>query len=96
MIGFEGQYLDTIEESLSPGFEKSGHRTFLDFPSQLARLLRFKNTFANKMLRNLYLTGEDPIMAFARCLLLDNKLGYTQVHLADNLSSEMMLKMWDE
>ncbi len=96
MIGFEGLYLDTIEESLSPGFENSGYGTILNFPSQLARLLRFKNTFAYKMMGVVYPTGEDPNMAFARCLLLDNKPEATQARLGDNISSQRMLSMWDE
>jgi hypothetical protein len=71
MIGLEGLCLDTIEESLSPGFDKSRTRITLKFPTQLARLVRFRNTFAKKMTARLYPTGENPKVAFVRCLVLE-------------------------
>jgi hypothetical protein len=96
MIGLEGLCLDTIEESLSPGFDKSRTRITLKFPTQLARLVRFRNTFAKKMTARLYPTGENPKVVFVRCLVLDNKLDYTRVILGTSLSPGEMLTMWDK
>jgi hypothetical protein len=93
-VGFGGVCIDMVEISIS----------LIEIPldsilgSQLAveRVRLFRNAFSSRTTMNSYPTGEDPKLAFARCLLLDKRLPDSQYNLGRTISPEAMLKMWED
>ena len=75
VIAIDGLYLDIIETSLPASQEaiQLSLDEFINHPSGIARVVEFKEIFTTKMMQGSYPTGEDQHLAFARCLLLDNK-----------------------
>ncbi|KAN0105882.1 HET domain containing protein [Hyaloscypha variabilis] len=96
MIGIEGVRIDIIEDSIPAELDKSVDGIDLEGGDlqAMAGVTKFKATFAKKMEQAEYPTGEDPSMAFARCLLLDNKLRFTQGFLGEGLNAKVELQMW--
>lgn len=98
MIAISGLYLDIIETSLQESQET------IELPlgegiyhsSGIARVVYFKRMFTSKMMQNSYPTGEDPNVAFARCLLLDNKPDVSRNNLDTDITIGKMLEMWEE
>ncbi|PMD46856.1 HET-domain-containing protein [Hyaloscypha variabilis F] len=88
-LGMEGVRIDIIEDHSPTRLDKSPDGKDLDvwYLQVVAGLRALKAMFDQKIARRPYPTGEDPRIAFARCLLLDNKLVGTQKHLGPDLNT---------
>jgi hypothetical protein len=98
VIAIDGLYLDIIETSL-PESQEAKRKSLdedMSHPPGIARIVDFKETFTTKMMQRSYPTGEDQTLAFARCLLLDNKPASNRSSLGTRLTTEKMLAMWEE
>ncbi|PMD25997.1 HET-domain-containing protein [Hyaloscypha hepaticicola] len=98
VIAIDGLYLDIIEMSL-PANHEAKHLSLDEVitpPSGIARVVDFREIFTTKMMGGSYPTGEDQKLAFARCMLLDNKSTTSHSRLGTNLTTEKMLAMWEE
>ncbi|KAH8762980.1 heterokaryon incompatibility protein-domain-containing protein [Hyaloscypha finlandica] len=93
-VGFDGVCVDMVEISISLIEEVLPDST-LSFQRAIESVQLFRNAFSSRTTTNSYPTGEDPKFAFARCMLLDNRLPDSQVMLGTN-SPEAMLKMWED
>jgi hypothetical protein len=94
-VGFDGVCVDIIDISISPTGQVP-----LDSTPGLQRAVEsvrlFRNAFSSRRTTNSYPTGEDPKLAFARCMLLNNSLSTSQIKLGRTISPEAMLKMWED
>jgi hypothetical protein len=98
VIAIDGLYLDIIETALPASQEaiQLSLNNGIGHPSSIAMVVDFKETFTSKMTRGAYPTGEDQNLAFARCLLLDNKSYTSHTSLGPSLTTKKMLAMWEE
>jgi hypothetical protein len=98
VIAIDGLYLDIIETALPASQEaiQLSLDEVISHPSGIARVVDFKEIFTTKMMQGSYPTGEDQHLAFARCLLLDNRLVTSRAGLGTSLTTEKMLAMWEE
>lgn len=98
VIAIDGLYLDIIETTL-PASQEAIHFSsdeVIEHPLGIARVVDFREIFTTKMMGGSYPTGEDQNLAFARCLLLDNKPATSRDRLGPSLTTERMLAMWEE
>jgi hypothetical protein len=98
VIAIDGLYLDIIETSLPANHEAKylSLEEVIKNPSGIARVVDFREIFTTTMMGGSYPTGEDPNLAFARCMLLDNKTPTGRSMLGTSLTTERMLAMWEE
>ena len=98
VIAIDGLYLDIIETALPASREaiQLPLDEVISHPSGIARVVEFKEIFTTKMMQGSYPTGEDQHLAFARCLLLDNKSYTCHSSLGTSLTNGRMLAMWEE
>jgi hypothetical protein len=94
-VGFDGVCVDIVDISISPTEEIPLDST-LKFQRKVERVRLFRNAFSSRTTTNSYPTGEDPKLAFARCMLLDNSDLVSQLDLGRIISPEAMLKMWED
>ncbi|KAH8750940.1 heterokaryon incompatibility protein-domain-containing protein [Hyaloscypha sp. PMI_1271] len=93
-VGFDGVCADMVEISISLTEEIPLDST-LWAQRAVESVQLFRNAFSSRTTTNSYPTGEDPKLAFARCLLLDNRLPDSWLRLGRRISPEAMLKMWE-
>ena len=97
MIGIEGVRLDILEKSISPLPEDSSSGMGSRFSENSERVGNFKDAFERKIMAGMYPTGEDPNVAFARCLVFDNRLIDTWISLGRSLlGPDRIFQMWNE
>lgn len=94
-VGFDGVCVDMVEISISLT-EEVLPNSLLAFQRAVESIQLFRNAFSSKTTTSSYPTGEDPQLAFARCLLLDNRLPDSWLRLGGRISPEAMLKMWED
>jgi hypothetical protein len=94
-VGFAGVCVDMVEISISLT-EEVLPDPLLGLKRAVESVQLFRNAFSSRTTTNSYPTGEDPKLAFARCLLLDNRLLEPRFRLGRATSPEAMLKMWED
>ena len=93
-VGFDGVCIDMVEISISL-IEEIPLDSELVIQRAVESIQLFRNAFSSRATTNSYPTGEDPWLAFARCMLLGNRLVDSQRNLGTT-SPEAMLKMWED
>ncbi|PMD57717.1 HET-domain-containing protein [Hyaloscypha bicolor E] len=94
-VGFDGVCVDIVDISISLTEEIPLDST-LGFQRAVERVRLFGNAFSSRTTTNSYPMGEDPKLAFARCMLLDNRDTESLIRLGKTISPEAMLKMWED
>jgi len=93
-VGFDGVCVDMVDISIS--LTEISLDSTLGAQRVVKSVQLFRNAFSSRATTNSYPTGEDPKLAFARCMLLDNRLMAGQLILGRTISPEAMLKMWED
>jgi hypothetical protein len=93
-VGFGGVCIDMVEISIS--LEEIPLDSELGVQRRVESSQLFRNAFSSRTTTNSYPTGEDPKLAFARCMLLDNRLPDSRSRLGWTINPEAMLKMWED
>jgi hypothetical protein len=94
-VGFDGVCVDIVDILISLTEEIPLDST-LGLQRAVESVRLFRNAFSSRATTNSYPTGEDPKLAFARCVLLDNSLVDSQLSLGRIINPEAMLKMWED
>jgi hypothetical protein len=94
-VGFGGVCADMVKNSISLTEEILPDST-LWIQRAIESVQLFRNSFSSRTTTNSYPTGEDPKLAFARCMLLDNRFTASPFSLRRTTSPEAMLKMWED
>jgi hypothetical protein len=92
-VGFDGVCIDIVDISLS--LTEIPLNSTLGVQRAVESVQLFRNAFSSRTTTNSYPTGEDSKLAFARCMLLDNRLLASQLR-SGITSPEAMLKMWED
>jgi hypothetical protein len=94
-VGFDGVCVDILDISISLT-EEIPLASALGFQRAVERVKLFGNAFSSSTTTNSYPMGKDLKLAFARCMLLENRLIGIQIRLGRTISPEAMLKMWED
>ena len=95
MVGLEGVLLDFIDETFLVGSHAAPDGLQSEVSFQIARILKFKDSFKQKTASKGYPTGENSDVAWARFVVLDNSRNQTKALLGRKMSYEGMLDSWN-